>query len=69
MQMCLAIAFGILVGFVVAKFLLKPKYAGVLLVYNSDPDEPIDLLLDLDIPAEDVSKAEYVTFKVKNLHS
>lgn len=69
MQMYLMIAFGILVGFVTAKFLLKPKYAGVLLVYDSDPDEPIDLLLDLDVPAKDIAKAEYVTFKVKNLHS
>lgn len=59
---------GILIGVALAKALMKPKHAGILRVYDSEPDEPANLFLELDTSVENVMKKEYVTFRVTKIH-
>ena len=63
----LEIIFGILVGFVLTRLFLRPKCAGTLIAYETEPDEQTDLYLELDVSPDTISKCEYVTFKVKNV--
>lgn len=63
----LEIIFGILVGFVLTRLFFRPKCAGTLVAYDTHPDEPTDLYLELDESPDAISKHEYVTFKVRHI--
>ena len=63
----LEIIFGILVGFVLTRLFFRPKYTGTLVAYDTHPDEPTDLYLELDESPDVISKHEYVTFKVRHI--
>lgn len=58
---------GLLIGGVIVRLFLMPKHVGTLLVYETEPDDPDELYLELDESTETVSKSEYVIFKVKNI--
>ena len=59
---------GLLIGGVIVRLFLTPKHIGTLVVYETEPDEPDELYLELDKSTETVSKSEYAIFKVKNVH-
>ena len=60
---------GILAGVVLTRlsFKLRHSIAGTLVAYDTHPDEPVDLYLELDESPDSISKLEYVTFKVKRI--
>ena len=57
------ITLGIIAGIIFAKKSLKPKYAGILRLYKSEPDEGTSLYLELHDSAESLHGHEFVTFK------
>ena len=63
----LELILGILVGVVLTRLFFRPKYAGVLVAYETEPDEQTDLYLELEDSPDMVARCEYVTFKVKNI--
>lgn len=63
----LELILGILVGVVLTRLFFRPKYAGVLLAYETEPDEQTDLYLELEDSPDMIAKCDYVTFKVKNI--
>ena len=63
----LELILGILVGVVLTRLFFIPKHAGTLVAYDTHPDEPVDLYLELDESPDSISKLEYVTFKIKRI--
>ena len=65
----LELIIGILAGVVLARlsFKLSHAIAGTLVAYDTHPDEPTDLYLELDESPDAISKHEYVTFKVRHI--
>ena len=56
-----------MIEFILGLLFLTPKHIGTLVVYETEPDDPDELYLELDESTETVSKSEYVIFKVKNI--
>ena len=71
MDICIVVLCSVFVGAVIGclltRLILKPKYAGILRVYKSEPDEEVQLYLQLDELPENISECEYVTFKIHNV--
>lgn len=71
MDICIILFGGVFVGAVMGclltRLILKPKHAGTLRLYNSGPDEDIQLYLQLDELPENISECEYVIFKIHNV--
>lgn len=68
MEMYLMFIFGMIIGGCIALLFFKPKRAGILNICSTEPDEDPNLFLELEVKPEVISDANYVTFKVKNLH-
>lgn len=71
MDICIVVLCSVFIGAVIGclltRFILKPRYAGILRVYKSEPDEEVQLYLQLDELPENISECEYVTFKIHNV--
>ena len=63
----LELIIGILVGVVLTRLFFIPKHAGTLVAYDTHPDEPTDLYLELDESPDVISKRAYVIFKVRHI--
>ena len=55
---------GLVVGFVITSFILKPKITGELCFYDAEPGEPPAMIAELNQPVDDICKYDHVTFKV-----
>lgn len=58
---------GLVIGCLLMKLIFKPRYAGVLCLYDSEHDGEVQLYTELNEPPETLLECEYVTFKVKTI--
>ena len=72
MDILIALFVGLLIGLisgcVLMKLIFKPKNAGILRLYDSEPDGEVQLYVELNEPPETLLHCEYVNFKVMTVN-